>query len=112
MASEQEKQLLGQAQLYQQQLQSIMTQKNALNIQIADIKKALEELEKTGESDIYKISGPILVKTKKSDAKNELDEKLEIMNSRIKTLEAGEKKAKAKIEEIRNKITKGGAIAE
>lgn len=112
MVSEQAKQLLGQAQIYQQQMQGIITQKKTLDLQVMEIKKALEELENVKEAEVYKISGPILIKTKKSDVKKELNEKLDVINTRIKSLDMGEKKAKTKIEEIRNKITKEAPVAE
>ncbi len=112
MVSEQAQQLLGQAQVYQQQVQGIMAQKNALSLQVTEIKKALEDLERVKETEVYKISGPILIKTKKSDVKKELNEKLDIISTRIKTLERGEKKTKTRIEEIRDKITKTIPLAE
>ena len=67
MVSEQAKQLLGQAQMYQQQMQSIIAQKKAMDLQIMEIKKTLEELEKVKETEVYKISGPVMIKIKKSD---------------------------------------------
>ncbi|RLJ10267.1 MAG: prefoldin subunit beta [Candidatus Aenigmatarchaeota archaeon] len=103
-------QLIAQAQSYQQQFQSIITQRETLKLQQLEIKKALEELEKTNEDTVYKISGPILIKTSKSDVKKELTEKSELISARLRTLEKSERLVKEKIEELRRKL-EGGSEA-
>lgn len=104
MTSQHVQQLLMQAQNYQQQIQNIITQKETLKLQEIEIKKALEELEKTNEENVYKISGPILVKTTKESITQELKDKQELIQARIKTLERNEEKIKEKIEELREKL--------
>ena len=108
MAQEQPQQVqqwLSQAQMYQQQLQQVLVQKEQIKLQLAEVKKALEELEKTKE-DVYKIAGPILVKTTKEDIKKDLQEKSELFELRVKTLEKGETKLKSQFEELKEKISK------
>ncbi len=104
--SKQKQQLLNQAQIYQQQLQGILAQKESLNLQLMEINKALENLEQTKEKTIYKISGPILIKSDKEEVKKDLNERKEMITLRIKTLEKGEKRLKEKFEELRAKISK------
>ena len=104
MTSQQVQQLLVQAQSYQQQIQNIIAQKETLKLQETEIKKALDELEKTQEENVYKISGPILVKTSKEEVVKELKDKHELIQARIKTLERSEEKMKEKIEELREKL--------
>lgn len=104
MASEQEKQILGQAQTYQQQLQGIMGQKENMKLQSLEIGKAVEELGKTKETDVYKISGPILLKSKKADVLKELKEKQEFLSAQLKTLEKSEERLKSKLEELKGKL--------
>ena len=99
-------QLLGQAQLYQQQMQSILNQKELISMQVMEIDKALEALETTKEKDVFKISGPILIKTGKILVKKELNEKKEAISLRIKSLEKGENRLKAQIEELRARLSK------
>ncbi len=99
-------QLLGQAQLYSQQIQSIVTQKTALTIELNEINKALEELGKTEEKFVYKLSGPVLMKTETAKMKGDLEEKESMINLRIKTLEKQEQRVKEKIDELRAKIIK------
>ena len=107
MASEkQTQQLLGQAQIYQQQIQGILTQKEILSTQMLEIEKALEEIGKTKESQVYRISGPILIKASKKDVKKDLQEKKEMIALRVKSLEKNEKNIKDKIGVLRDKLTK------
>ncbi len=106
MASQQEVQnTLAQAQAYQQQIQSILLQKENITLQLNEIKKALDELSKTAETEIYKMSGPILIKTSKSAVKKELMEKQELLSMKMKTLERGEKKTKGKLDELKQSLT-------
>ncbi len=105
MVSKQEEQLFNQAQLYQQHIQNILAQKGALNLELREIKKALEDLEKTEDESVYKISGPILIKTKTESVKKELKDKEELINLKMDTIEKQEKKIRSKIEELREKIT-------
>jgi len=109
MASEEAQQILGQAQIYQQQIQGIMAQKEMLASQIAEIDKALEELANTKEKQVYRISGPILLKTGKNKVKKELEDKKEMINLRLKSLEKSEKKAKEKVDVLRQKLTKSAS---
>ncbi len=99
-------QLLGQAQLYQQQLQGLMNQKELMNMQLIEIDKALEALETTKEKDVFKISGPILIKTGKLEVKKELKEKKDAISLRIKSLEKGETRLKSQMEELRARLSK------
>jgi len=99
-------QLLGQAQLYQQQMQSILNQKELISMQVMEIDKALEALETTKENEVFKISGPILIKTGKALVKKELKEKKEAISLRIKSLEKGENRMKAQMEELRARLSK------
>ncbi len=106
MMSEKAKELLGQAQGYQQQLQVLLAQKEAINLQLIEIKKALEELGKTKETEVYRISGPILIKDKKADVSKELTEKEKTLGTRLKAIETNEKHVKSKLEQIRESLTK------
>ena len=98
--------LLGQAQLYQQQMQGILGQKEVLNIQLIEINKALEALENTKENEVFKISGPILIKTGKAQVKKELQEKKEAISLRMKSLEKGESRLKSQMEDIRARLSR------
>ncbi len=98
-------QLLEQAQVYQQQIQGIITQKETMNMQLLEMKNALEELEKSKETEVYKLSGPVLIKAKKTEVEKDLKEKKEMIEVRVKTLEKSEARIKGRIEELRHKLT-------
>ena len=91
-------QLIGQAQVYQQQAQLYAAQRETLNLQMLEIEKALKELETTKEDKIYKISGPILIRAGKEDVGKELQEKKDFLSLKVQTLEKSEQKIKEKLE--------------
>lgn len=106
MTSKETQNTLAEAQAYQQQVQGILMQKENMSLQLSEIKKALDELGKTTETEIFKMSGPILIKAKKADVRKELAEKEDLINVRMKSLEKTEKRAKEKLEELKEKLTK------
>jgi len=108
MVDEQSQQLLTHAQMYQQQIQGISAQKEALTMQILEINNALDELEKTKANEIYKISGPLLIKAEKTEVEKDLKEKKELIDIKVKTLEKSEQKIKTKIDELRERLTRAG----
>lgn len=112
MPSEQENNMIIQAQTYQQQMQNILMQKEALSIQSVELKRAVEEIDKTTEKEVYKISGTIIVKSPKDAVKKDILEKISSTDAMLKTLESSEKKIKAKMEELRGKFSKASKGAE
>lgn len=102
---EQMQQVLVQAQSLQQQMQVISAQRESLNLQMIEMGKALEEVSKPSKEEIYKIVGPVLVKTERAKAKKDLEQKKDIITLRLKTLEKTESKIKEQLEEIKNKIS-------
>jgi prefoldin beta subunit len=105
MTSKEVEQLLGQAQIYQQQIQAIMTQRGAFSLEINEIKKAMEELEKTREGSAYKISGPILIKSSVKSLKKDLKDKLDFLNLKLKNIERQEAMLKERIGGLKDKLS-------
>ncbi len=96
---------LVQLQQLQQQAQMISAQRAQLAMELKEIELALKELEKVGEkATVYKSAGGILVKAKKKDVVDELTEKKETIEVRIKTLERQEERIKKRFDELQNKI--------
>ncbi len=106
MEKEESGQLLGQAQLYSQQMQNIVTQKTALAIELSEIKRALDEMKKTKEKSVFRLSGTILIKTDTADVKKDLEEKENMISLRAKTLEKQEARVKERLEELRTRLIK------
>jgi prefoldin beta subunit len=97
----------------QQNLQSIMTQKQHLEIEKAETQKALEELKKITDDDtVFKQAGTILIKSKKPELIDELEERIEMTKTRSTVLEKQETRLKETLKEQEAKITemmKGGS---
>jgi prefoldin beta subunit len=86
-------------------MQTVAAQKTASSLELHEIKKALEELEKTTEKTVYKISGPVLVKSETESVKKELKEREELLTVRMKAVERQEKDIRVKMEELREKLS-------
>ena len=98
-------QLLMQLQVFKQQLQAIAMQKEGMHIQKLENSKALEELEKTKDSEeVFKVVGPVLIKSTKKDMEEELTDRNKTIDSRLKTFEKQEKSTTEKAMEIQNKL--------
>ena len=106
--NQQMQQLLMEAQSYQQNLQVVATQKEALNLQLIETGKALEELSKPSNEDVLKIVGPVLIKVKRAEAKKDLESKRDLITLRMKTLDKSEAKIKEKIEDLKERLAKAG----
>ena len=90
----------------QQNLQSIMTQKQHLEIEKAETAKALEELKKIADDDaVFKQAGTILIKSTKKESIDELEEKIEMAKTRSTVLEKQETRVKESLKEQEAKIT-------
>ena len=90
----------------QQNLQSIMTQKQHLEMEKAETAKALEELKKVTEGDmVYKHAGTVLIKSTKKELVDELEEKQEMAKTRVVVLEKQETRVKESLKEQESKIT-------
>ncbi len=97
----------------QQNLQAVMTQKQHLEMEKAETEKALDELKKVADSDaVFKQAGTVLIKSKKQDLIDELEEKAEMAKTRATVLDKQEARLKESLKEQETKITemmKGGS---
>lgn len=98
----------------QQNLQSIMAQKQQLAIDQTESDKAIEELNKASDDDtVYKHAGSILIKSNKKDLIAELEENKELAKTRSTVLEKQEARIKQSLQEQEAKINemmKGGGL--
>jgi len=89
----------------QQSLQSILLQKQQLEMERVDSNKAIEELKKASDDDtVYKHAGSILIKSTKKDLISELEERKELANTRSTVLAKQETRVKESIKEQELKI--------
>ncbi len=81
-----------------QRLQVETTQKQTMQLQYNDLKRTIEEVEKTKDgTDLFQLSGQILIKKDKGDILKDLKDKSEIIDFRLKS-------STKSIEELTNKL--------
>jgi prefoldin beta subunit len=102
--SEDTKNLLIQFQTYQQQLQSVMIQKESMKLQVMEIERAMEELDKTKQATAYKITGNVMISRPVTELKKELDDTKEETDVRVKSLEKTEERLSTKLKELGEKL--------
>ena len=96
---------LAKLQQTQQNLQSIIAQKQQLEFDKLETEKALEELKKANDDDmVFKHAGTILIKSNKKDLIEELDEKKELANTKASLLTKQEERLKITLKEGETKI--------
>ena len=96
---------IGKLQQTQQGLQSIMGQKQQVEMDSNEAEKALEELKKAGDDDqVIKHAGSILIKSTKKDLIEELEEKKELAKTQITVLSKQEERLKSSLQEQEKKI--------
>ena len=96
--------LVAQFQILQQQLQNVLIQKETVNMSIMEIDRAVEELNKSKESEAYKITGTVMVKKSVEYLKKELGESKEAMQIILKSVERSEKILTDKLKELQSKL--------
>jgi len=102
--TDQQKEMIAQFQTYQQQLQSILIQKESLRLQTMEIDKAVEELNATKQDRAYKITGSVMVSKPVADLKKELEENKEAISLRIKSLEKTEERINTRLKELQENL--------
>ncbi|MGZ7044293.1 MAG: prefoldin subunit beta [Methanobacterium sp.] len=96
---------LAQFQQAQQQAQAISVQKQSVDLQLKEAQKALEELNKSEEeTDIYKTAGTLLIKVKKEEMIKELEDKIETLQLREKTVNRQEERIMSRLKEMQASI--------
>ena len=96
---------LAQFQQTQQNLQSILMQKQQLESQKLETEKALEELKKAGDDDaVFKHAGTIMIKSNKKDLLEELEEQIDLAKTKASLLAKQEERLKATLQEQETKI--------
>ena len=89
----------------QQNLQTIVLQKQQIDVEANEIDRAVTELKKAGEADaVYKSAGNILVRAKKDDLLKDLEERKELANTRSTVLSKQEQRVRENIKELQTKI--------
>jgi prefoldin beta subunit len=89
----------------QQNLQSILMQKQQVEMENVESDRALEELKKASDSEqVFKYAGSILIKSDKKSLIDELEEKKELSKTKSTVLAKQEERLKTSLQEQEQKI--------
>ena len=89
----------------QQTLQSVLAQKQQVEIELTEIEQALSELQKmTDDAVIYKAIGSLLVKSEKAKITADLNERKELLNTRATVLGKQEQRLRPQIKDLQTKL--------
>ena len=89
----------------QQNLQSILAQKQQVEMENTESERALEELLKAKDDDqVFKYAGSILIKSDKKTMIEELEEKKELSKTKTTVLRKQEERLKSSLQEQEKKI--------
>lgn len=91
----------------QQTLQTILAQKQQVELELTEIEQAQSELLKLAEDAvIYKSIGSLLVKDKKARVTDDLNERKELLNTRATVLGRQEERLRGQLKSLQTKIQK------
>ena len=99
------KEQFGRYEQLQQNLQSVLVQKQQIDLEIIEINKALEELNKSADDvKVYKSAGTVMVSSNKADVVKNLTESKDLSNTKITVLNKQEERLKESLKEVQEKL--------
>jgi prefoldin beta subunit len=89
----------------QQTLQSILAQKQQVDVESSETEQALSELQKmTDDAVIYKAMGTILVRTERTKMITELTERKDLLSTRVTVLQKQEERLRNQLKDIETQL--------
>lgn len=89
----------------QQTLQSVLAQKQQVELELTEIEQALNELQKTADDAvIYRAIGTLLVKAEKAKVVADLNERKELLNTRATVLGKQEERLRTQLKDLQAKL--------
>ena len=89
----------------QQTLQSVLAQKQQVELEITEIEQASSELQKlTDDAVIYKAIGSLLVKAARASVAADLNERKELLSTRATVLGKQEERLRSQMKELQTKL--------
>jgi len=92
-------------QFLEQNLQNILMQKQAFQMEFAETQGSLKEI-KEAKDDVFKIVGQLMIKSDKKKIEEELKNKEKMIDLRIKSLEKQEAELSGKLTNLRDDFLK------
>ncbi|HLC62875.1 MAG TPA: prefoldin subunit beta [Candidatus Nanoarchaeia archaeon] len=94
---------VAQLQQIEQNLQILLNQKQTFQSQLLEVDNALEEIKKT-KKPIYKIIGTIMVSADHNETQKELEERKNVLELRVKSIEKQEQSIKQKADKLQEEL--------
>ncbi len=89
----------------QRNLQTILAQKQQVELELTETEQALTELENLNEKAvIYKSIGALLVKSQKNKVEAELKERKELLDTRVQVLGKQEERLRNQLNQLQTKL--------
>ena len=89
----------------QQTLQTVMAQKQQVEMEQTEVDQSLTELQKTAvDAVIYKAIGSLLVKAEKANVTEELAERKELLTTRSTVLARQEERLRSQVKDVQTKL--------
>jgi prefoldin beta subunit len=92
-------------QMFEQNMQNLLMQKQAFQMELSETESALEEIKNSGD-EVFKIIGQLMIKSEKTKLTGELENKKKILELRLNSFEKQEKIFEDKIEKMRDELMK------
>jgi len=92
-------------QFLEQNLQNLIFQKQAFQMELSETNSALKEIGNTGE-EIFKIIGQLMIKVDKLNIKKELEDKKKVLDLRVNAIEKQETSLTGQLERLREEVAK------
>ena len=103
--TEETQQKIQEIQILEQNLQNLLLQKQAFQIELNETENALSEILKSKE-DVFKLISNIIIKADKEKLEKELKQKKELLSLRLNSIEKQETKLSEQMENLRKEIMK------
>ena len=91
----------------QQTLQTVLAQKQQVELELTEIEQSLSELQKMADDAIiYQAMGSLLVKAEKAKVTTDLNERKELLNMRTQVLGKQEERLRGQLKDLQAKLQK------
>ena len=97
--------IIQEMQFLEQNLQNLLLQKQAFQMELSETKAALKEIDGAGE-EVFKIIGQLMIKTEKPKIKEELASKEKILELRTTSIEKQETSLAKQLDSLREEVMK------
>ncbi|MBD3210008.1 prefoldin subunit beta [Candidatus Micrarchaeota archaeon] len=87
----------------EKQLEVVLIQKHQLQVQLNEVKNAMEELKKA-KGEVYRSVGSITIATTKEEAEKDLKEKQELLQVKLNALEKQEEKLRGTVMDTQKQL--------